>query len=56
MCFEGVFADGRTVDSASQPHEVLRLRELLRTVREMHDELLPSLLPVGDGLLCAVRR
>lgn len=56
VCFEGVFADGRTVDSAAQPHEVLRLRELLRTVREMQDELLPSLLPVGDGLLCAVRR
>ncbi|MEV4992234.1 O-methyltransferase [Streptomyces niveus] len=56
VCFEGVFANGRTVDSAAQPHEVLRLRELLRTVREMQDELLPSLLPVGDGLLCAVRR
>ncbi|AVZ77649.1 methyltransferase [Streptomyces lunaelactis] len=55
VCFEGVFADGRTVDSAAQPAEVLRLRELLRTVRESQ-ELLPSLLPVGDGLLCAVRR
>ncbi|GFH37728.1 O-methyltransferase [Streptomyces pacificus] len=55
VCFEGVFADGRTVDSAAQPGEVLRVRELLRTVRESQ-ELLPSLLPVGDGLLCAVRR
>ncbi|NUK04681.1 O-methyltransferase [Streptomyces lunaelactis] len=55
VCFEGVFADGRTVDSAAQPAEVLRLRELLRAVRESQ-ELLPSLLPVGDGLLCAVRR
>lgn len=54
VCFEGVFADGRTVDSAAQPAEVLRLRELLRAVRESQ-ELLPSLLPVGDGLLCAVR-
>lgn len=50
----GVFADGRTVDSAAQPAEVLHLRDLLRTVRESQ-ELLPSLLPVGDGLLCAVR-
>ncbi|WP_327325896.1 O-methyltransferase [Streptomyces sp. NBC_01210] len=55
VCFEGVFADGRTVDSAAQPAEVVRLRELLRAVRESQ-ELLPSLLPVGDGLLCAVRR
>ncbi|WP_372481852.1 O-methyltransferase [Streptomyces fuscigenes] len=55
VCFEGVFAHGRTVDSAVQPTEVLRLRELLRTVRET-EELVSSLLPVGDGLLCAVRR
>ncbi|MEU0084072.1 O-methyltransferase [Streptomyces sp. NPDC006274] len=55
VCFEGVFADGRTVDSAAQPAEVLRVRELLRAVRES-TELLPTLLPVGDGLLCAVRR
>jgi predicted O-methyltransferase YrrM len=55
VCFEGVFADGRTVDSAAQPVEVLRLRELLRAVRES-PLLLSSLLPVGDGLLCAVKR
>ena len=55
VCFEGVFADGRTVDSAAQPAEVLRLRELLRAVRES-TVLLPTLLPVGDGLLCAVKR
>ncbi|PVE12915.1 hypothetical protein CU044_4497 [Streptomyces sp. L-9-10] len=55
VCFEGVFAGGRTVDSAAQPAEVLRLRELLRTVRESQ-ELQSTLLPVGDGLLCAMRR
>ncbi|WP_308409628.1 O-methyltransferase [Streptomyces sp. A3M-1-3] len=55
VCFEGVFAEGRTVDSAAQPAEVVRLRELLRAVRESQ-ELMPALLPVGDGLLCAVRR
>ncbi|MFJ5705934.1 MULTISPECIES: O-methyltransferase [unclassified Streptomyces] len=55
VCFEGVFAEGRTVDSGAQPAEVQRVRELLRTVRES-SELLPTLLPVGDGLLCAVRR
>ncbi|MDQ0992897.1 putative O-methyltransferase YrrM [Streptomyces sp. V3I7] len=55
VVFEGVFTNGRTVDSGPQPTEVLRVRELLRTVRES-DELMPSLLPVGDGLLCAVKR
>ncbi|GAB2788164.1 O-methyltransferase [Streptomyces daliensis] len=55
VCFEGVFADGRTVDSSAQPAEVLKLRELLRAVRES-TILVPSLLPVGDGLLCAVKR
>jgi predicted O-methyltransferase YrrM len=55
VVFEGVFAHGRTVDSGPQPTEVLRLRELLRTVRES-EELVPSLLPVGDGLLCALKR
>ncbi|MER7490892.1 O-methyltransferase [Streptomyces sp. NPDC126497] len=55
VAFEGVFANGRTVDSGPQPTEVLRLRELVRTVRES-TELVSSLLPVGDGLLCAVKR
>lgn len=55
VCFEGVFANGRTVDSAAQPAEVVRLRELLRSVRES-TVLQSSLLPVGDGLLCAVKR
>lgn len=55
VVFEGVFADGRTVDAAAPTAEVQRLRELLRTVRES-SLLLSSLLPVGDGLLCAVKR
>ncbi len=55
VCFAGVFADGRTVDSGVQPAEVLRLRELLRAIRES-SALAPALLPVGDGLLCAVKR
>ncbi len=55
VAFEGVFANGRTMDSGPQPTEVLRLRELVRAVRESQ-ELVSSLLPVGDGLLCAVKR
>lgn len=56
ICFEGTFAEGRTVDtSTAQSAEVLKMRELLRTVRES-TTLLPALLPCGDGLLCAVKR
>lgn len=55
ICFEGVFADGHTVETTPPSGEVRELRELLRTVRES-TELVPSLLPVGDGLLCAVKR
>ncbi|MEB8336382.1 O-methyltransferase [Streptomyces endophyticus] len=55
VVFQGVLAEGRTVDSGPQPVEVVRQRELLRAVRES-SELLASLLPVGDGLLCAVKR
>ncbi|CAL9421386.1 Putative O-methyltransferase [Streptomyces sp. enrichment culture] len=55
VCFAGVFAGGRTVGSGPQPTEVLKLRELLRAVRES-EELMPALLPAGDGLLCAARR
>ncbi|WP_079127598.1 O-methyltransferase [Streptomyces sp. TP-A0874] len=55
VVFEGVFADGRTVDAAAPTPEVHRLRELLRAVRESR-VLLPVLLPVGDGLLCAIKR
>nr|WP_276617640.1 O-methyltransferase [Streptomyces coryli] len=56
VCFEGVFAEGRTVGApGAQPGEVAQLRELLRAVKES-PELVPALLPVGDGLLCAVKR
>ncbi|MET8553859.1 O-methyltransferase [Streptomyces sp. NPDC004959] len=55
VCFEGIFADGRTYAAGPQPVEVVRLRELVRAIRE-HPTLVPSLLPVGDGLLSAVAR
>lgn len=45
VCFEG----------AVSALEDVATRDLMRTVRE-HDALLSALLPVGDGLLCAVRR
>lgn len=55
VVFAGVLANGRTVGTGPQPTEVLRLRELIREVRESED-LVSSLLPVGDGLLCAAKR
>ncbi|MDX6314522.1 MAG: hypothetical protein QOF44_3986 [Streptomyces sp.] len=55
VCFEGTFAQGRAMDAAHQEPEVVRLRELMRTVRD-HSALAPVLLPTDDGLLCAVRR
>ncbi|WP_370061861.1 O-methyltransferase [Streptacidiphilus sp. MAP5-3] len=44
VCFEGALGVG-----------ALAVRELVRTVRE-HPDLVPALLPVGDGLLAAVKR
>jgi predicted O-methyltransferase YrrM len=55
VCFEGVFARGRSMDAAFQESEVQELRELMRAVRD-DDALVPVLLPTGDGLLCAVKR
>lgn len=55
VCFEGAFAQGRALDAAHQDAESLRLRELMRAVRDSPD-LAPVLLPTDDGLLCAVRR
>jgi predicted O-methyltransferase YrrM len=55
VCFEGVFAQGRSMDAAFQEPEVQELREVMRAVRES-ESLHPVLLPTGDGLLCAVRR
>ena len=53
VCFEGALSAldaGPSYDA--QAHSA---RELVRSVRE-HSELMSVLLPIGDGLLCAVRR
>ncbi|MEU3464383.1 O-methyltransferase [Streptomyces sp. NPDC006733] len=55
VCFEGTFAQGRTLDAAHQDTEAVRLRELMRAVRDSR-AFAPVLLPTDDGLLCAVRR
>ncbi|MFJ6212837.1 O-methyltransferase [Streptomyces sp. NPDC092296] len=54
-CFEGVFQEGRLADPGLRDPQTHAMRELVRIVRES-DALLPALLPVSDGLLCAVKR
>ncbi|MGF1429435.1 O-methyltransferase [Kitasatospora sp. LaBMicrA B282] len=55
VCFEGVFQQGRLTDPALDDPATGAVRELVQAVRESK-QLLPALLPVSDGLLCAVKR
>jgi predicted O-methyltransferase YrrM len=45
----------RVADPAQRDPETVTLRELGKALRD-DDRVVPVLLPVGDGLLCAVRR
>jgi predicted O-methyltransferase YrrM len=45
---------GRVADAAARDPESVALREVVKVVRE-HESLVPALLPVGDGLLVAVK-
>ncbi len=51
----GALASGRIGDPAARDPDTTALRELAQTLRDA-DEWLPALLPVGDGLLAAVKR
>jgi predicted O-methyltransferase YrrM len=55
LAVNAALAGGRVADPAARDPQTVPLRELLRSVREA-EEWLPALLPVGDGLLAAVRR
>jgi predicted O-methyltransferase YrrM len=55
VCFEGVFQQGRLTDPTLDDPATQAVRELVQEVRES-ELLLPALLPVSDGLLCAVKR
>jgi predicted O-methyltransferase YrrM len=52
VAFDNTLWHGKVADPAQRDEETLAVRELLRQVAE-HDELVPALLPVGDGLLVA---
>lgn len=55
IVFHNVLAGGRVGDPTCRDPETLALREVIRGVRE-DDRLIPSLLPVGSGLLVATSR
>jgi len=55
VAFDNALWGGRVADPAARDPESVALRELARSVRE-HAQLIPAMLPVGDGLLVAVRQ
>src|SRR5690349_18139711 len=54
LAVSGALAAGRIGDPAARDPNTTALRELANTLRESEDWL-PALLPVGDGLLAAVK-
>jgi predicted O-methyltransferase YrrM len=55
VIFDDALARDRVADPAGGDPDVVAVRELCEQVR-MDDRLVPLLLPVGDGLLAAVKR
>ena len=50
-----VLRGGRITDTTATDAATVAVREVTRQVRD-DERLVPVLLPVGDGLLCALRR
>lgn len=55
VVFDNALWHDRVADPAQRDPETVAIRELGRAVRE-DERLVPMLLPVGDGLLAAVKR
>ena len=55
LAMYGVLAGGRIADPSARDPATVALRAVVRAVREA-PEWVPALLPLGDGLLAAVRR
>lgn len=55
LAFDNALWHDRVADPAQRDPETVAIRELGRLVRD-DDALLPAMLPVGDGLLLAVKR
>jgi predicted O-methyltransferase YrrM len=54
IAFDSVLWSGRVANPARRDAETVALREVARAVRE-DDRLVPTLLPLGDGLLLAAK-
>jgi predicted O-methyltransferase YrrM len=52
VVFAGALGNGRVADPGARDPDTVALRELTRIVKE-HERLMPSLLPVGSGVLVA---
>jgi predicted O-methyltransferase YrrM len=55
LAVNGALAGGRIADPAARDAETAAVREMVKALREA-EEWVPALLPVGDGLLAAVKR
>ncbi|CAN5379969.1 O-methyltransferase [soil metagenome] len=55
VVFDNMLGRGRVADSAARDADTVALRDLGKLVRES-EQLVPALLPLGDGLLAAVFR
>ena len=55
VAFDNALWHDRVADPAQRDEETVAVRDLGRTVAE-HEDLVPVLLPVGDGLLLAQKR
>ncbi|MFG1610055.1 O-methyltransferase [Actinoplanes sp. NPDC049265] len=55
LVINGTLAGGRISDPAARDAETVTIRDLLKTMREAEDWI-PAMVPVGAGLLAAVRR
>jgi predicted O-methyltransferase YrrM len=55
LAINAVLAGGKVADPAARDHETVVLREVVKSLREA-EEWVQALLPVGDGLLAAVKR
>jgi predicted O-methyltransferase YrrM len=55
LAVSGALGGGRIGDPAARDPETVAIREVVKAVRE-DDDWIPALLPVGTGLLCAVKR
>ena len=54
LAINGAFAGGRVIDTTAHDPQTMALREVVRSLRDS-DDWRPALLPLGDGLLAAVR-